>query len=85
MPHAEISKILRVSEGTSTFEALLRESATAKLSGRISEKPCFLTRAEMDEFDDNEIARLLRLKALRATAAWLFREFPARVSSPAAR
>src|SRR6185437_14515681 len=46
----------------STFQALLRESATAKLSGRIQKKPRWLTRAEMDEFNDNEIGKLLRLK-----------------------
>src|SRR5439155_20834030 len=45
-----------------TVDALLREAPTAKLSGRISEKSCFLTGAEMDEFNDNEIAKLLRLK-----------------------
>ena len=40
MPHAEINKILRVSEDAS-FPALLREPTTAKLSGRVRKEPCF--------------------------------------------
>jgi RNA polymerase sigma factor (sigma-70 family) len=43
MPHAEISKILKVSRRNGTFPALLREPAVAKLSGRISEKSCLVT------------------------------------------
>ncbi len=42
MPHAEISKILLVSEGTVQFPAFLREPPIAELSGRIPEEPSFL-------------------------------------------
>src|SRR5439155_18884976 len=61
--------------GNGTFEALLRESAAAKLSRRISEKSCFLAPAAMNEFNDNEIARLLRLKRFEQPPAGYFENF----------
>ena len=49
MPHAEISKILRVSEDVRSRALYASRRLQKRLSRRIQEKPGFLGAAEMDK------------------------------------
>jgi len=62
MPHSEISKILRVSEGTVRSRLFYANRQLQNYLDEFRKNPVGLTRAEMDEFNDNEIGKLLRLK-----------------------
>ena len=75
MPHAEISKILGVSEGTVRSRLFYANRQLQNYLDEFRKTPLVRLAASMDNFDDNEIGKLLRLKKFEQPPPGYFENF----------